>query len=53
MAKGLDNNQIATSLVVSLSTVRFHVSQILAKLDAANRTEAVVLALQHNLVAHH
>jgi NarL family two-component system response regulator LiaR len=51
MAKGLDNKRIAESLVVSSSTVKFHVSNILSKLHKANRTEAVVVALQHHLVS--
>jgi NarL family two-component system response regulator LiaR len=51
MAKGLDNNQIAKTLYVSAATVKFHVSNILSKLHAQSRTEAVAIALQHNLVA--
>jgi two-component system, NarL family, response regulator LiaR len=50
MVKGLDNNEIAESLIVSRSTVKFHVSNILSKLQATSRTEAVALALQHNLI---
>lgn len=50
MVKGLSNPQIAEQLVVSLSTVKFHVSSILSKLQAATRSEAVRLALQHKLV---
>ncbi|MBX3015347.1 MAG: response regulator transcription factor [Caldilineaceae bacterium] len=50
MVRGLSNPQIAEQLVVSLSTVKFHVSSILAKLQAATRSEAVRLALQHKLV---
>jgi NarL family two-component system response regulator LiaR len=51
MVKGLDNNKIAETLVVSRSTVKFHVSNILSKLYATSRTEAVVIALQHHLVS--
>ncbi len=40
----------AARLVVSPSTVKFHVSNILSKPGVASRTEAVALALQHNLV---
>ncbi len=50
MVKGLDNHVIADTLIVSRSTVKFHVSNILSKLHATSRTEAVVIALQNNLV---
>ncbi len=50
MAQGLNNSAIATRLFISRSTVKFHVSSVLAKLGAASRTEAVALALQHKLV---
>jgi NarL family two-component system response regulator LiaR len=50
MVQGLDNPQIAQRLVVSRSTIKFHVSSILSKLGAASRTEAVALAVQHRLV---
>ena len=49
MVKGMDNNTIAETLVVSRSTVKFHVSNILSKLFATSRTEAVVIALQNHL----
>ncbi len=51
MVRGLNNLEIAERLVVSRSTVRFHVSNILSKLEAANRAEAVGLAVQHKLVS--
>ncbi|GIK37398.1 MAG: DNA-binding response regulator [Chloroflexota bacterium] len=50
MVKGLSNNEIAERLIVSISTVKYHVSGILSKLGAANRAEAVAMALQHHLV---
>jgi len=51
MVKGLSNVEIAESLVVSQSTIKTHVSSILAKLGVASRTEAVALAIQHHLVS--
>jgi NarL family two-component system response regulator LiaR len=50
MVEGLNNSQIADRLVVSKSTAKFHVSSILSKLNAASRTEAVAIALNHKLV---
>ena len=50
LAQGLSNRQIASELIVSHSTIKFHVSSILGKLSAASRTEAVALALQHGLI---
>lgn len=50
MVEGLTNNQIAERLIVSRSTVKFHVSSILSKIGASSRTEAVAYALQNHLV---
>ncbi|MCZ7549528.1 MAG: response regulator transcription factor [Anaerolineales bacterium] len=50
MVEGLNNQQIAERLVVSVSTAKFHVSSILSRLNAASRTEAVSIALQKRLV---
>jgi NarL family two-component system response regulator LiaR len=50
LAKGLTNPEIAERLVISHSTVKVHVSHILAKLEASNRGEAIALAIQHGLV---
>jgi NarL family two-component system response regulator LiaR len=49
MIEGLNNTQIAGRLTVSPSTVKSHVSNILAKLRVASRTEAVTLALRHGI----
>jgi DNA-binding NarL/FixJ family response regulator len=50
LVRGLQNKEIAAALVISERTAKFHVSSILAKLGAGNRTEAVTLALQRGLV---
>lgn len=50
MIDGLTNPEIAEKLIVSKSTVKFHVSSILSKLDASSRTEAVAMAIQKKLV---
>ena len=50
MVEGLSNNEIAERLIVSQSTVKFHVSNILSKLGVTGRTEAVALAVKHHLV---
>ena len=51
MVDGLNNTQIAARLTVSPSTIKSHVSNILAKLGVASRTEAVSLALRHHIVS--
>ena len=50
MVKGLNNTQIAAKLFVSQSTIKFHVSNILAKLGVTGRTEAVAVAVRDHLV---
>jgi len=50
LVQGKTNNEIGLALQISLATVRLHVSNILAKLDVTNRTEAVSVALQNGLV---
>jgi len=51
LAQGRANKEIAADLVISERTVKFHVSAILSKLGAGNRTEAVRLAVQRGLVS--
>lgn len=50
LAKGYDNQTIADELFISLKTVKTHVSNILAKLEVDDRTQAVVYAFRHHLV---
>lgn len=50
MVEGQTNSQIAERSVISTSTIKFHVGNILRKLGATNRTEAVALALRRYLV---
>lgn len=47
MIEGLSNPDIAERLVVSRSTAKAHVSNILSKMSVSNRAEAIALALQH------
>ena len=49
VAQGLPNQEIAERLVISERTVRTHVSNILAKLHLANRTQAALYALREGL----
>lgn len=50
IVQGLNNNQIAAALNIGLSTVKYHVSNIISKLGATNRTEVATLAIQNRLV---
>ena len=50
MVEGLSNNEIAERLVIGQATVKFHVGNVLSKLDVNSRTEAVILAMKQHLV---
>jgi two-component system, NarL family, response regulator LiaR len=51
VAQGLDNHEIADTLIIALPTVRSHVTNILNKLGLSNRTQAVLYALRHNIAS--
>src|SRR5688572_9388266 len=48
IVKGMGNNEIANALVISLSTTKSHVANILAKMGAASRLELIAMVLEHN-----
>jgi two-component system, NarL family, response regulator LiaR len=50
MAQGLANREISSRMAIAMPTVKFHVTNILSKLHAENRTEAVLAALRHKIV---
>jgi NarL family two-component system response regulator LiaR len=53
LAQGKPNKEIAAHLVISERTAKFHVSSVMSKLGATNRTEAVSLAVQRGLIDLH
>lgn len=50
MVQGMSNQEIAEAMGIALPTVKYHVTNVLGKLQVDSRTEAVVLALKHKLV---
>jgi DNA-binding NarL/FixJ family response regulator len=50
VTKGATNAEIAKALMLSLSTVGFHISNIIGKLGASNRTQAVSIARRYRLI---
>jgi two-component system, NarL family, response regulator LiaR len=51
VVKGQSNQQIADALVISLSTVKAHMSSILSKLEVSSRAEAIAYAIKRKLVS--
>ena len=50
LARGLPNKAIATQLVISPKTVANHIEHIYAKIDASNRAQASLFAMQRGLL---
>ncbi len=50
LVEGLSNAEIADRMYLSVAAIKYHVSNILSKLGASNRTEAATMALEFNLV---
>lgn len=50
MVNGRNNQEISQALTLSLSTIKFHVSNILSKMNAHNRGEAISIAIKYHLV---
>jgi LuxR family maltose regulon positive regulatory protein len=50
MSEGASNNDIAEQLIIAVSTVKRHITNIFSKLDVSNRTQAVARARQHGLL---
>jgi len=50
LAQGKRNKDISKALSITERTVKFHISSVLGKLDASNRTEAVVVAAERGLI---
>ncbi|MCA2221484.1 response regulator [Nonomuraea aurantiaca] len=51
IARGLSNNEIAAHLHLSLATVKTHIGRLLAKLDARDRAQLVIMAYESGLVS--
>ncbi|WP_035840670.1 response regulator [Kitasatospora azatica] len=51
VGRGLSNTEIATELVISIATVKTYVTRLLAKLDARDRVQLVIIAYETGLVS--
>ncbi|MFI7650375.1 LuxR C-terminal-related transcriptional regulator [Micromonospora sp. NPDC049460] len=51
VARGLSNDDIADTLIISIKTVKTHIGNLLAKLHARDRAQLVIAAYEHGLIA--
>jgi NarL family two-component system response regulator LiaR len=51
VVQGQSNQQIAEALVISIATVKAHISSILSKLQVSSRAEAIAYAIKHKLAS--
>jgi NarL family two-component system response regulator LiaR len=51
VVQGQSNQQIADAMIITVATVKAHISSILAKLQVASRTEAIAFAIKHKIVS--
>ena len=51
VGSGLSNTEIAADLFISVATAKTHVTRLLAKLDARDRVQLVIIAYEAGLVA--
>jgi NarL family two-component system response regulator LiaR len=51
VVQGQSNQQIADAMVISVATVKAHISNILSKLQVASRAEAIAYAIKHKIVS--
>jgi len=52
MARGLSNNEIATTLNITERTAKFHVANVIRKLDAKTRSQAIAMAAKANMLTN-
>ena len=51
VARGMSNDDIAATLTISIKTVKTHIGNLLAKLNARDRAQLVIAAYEHGLIA--
>jgi NarL family two-component system response regulator LiaR len=51
VVQGHSNQQIANTMVITVATVKAHISSILSKLQVSSRAEAIVYAIKHKIVS--